>query len=199
MIVSITLDTEETTIPEALFEIQTMYCGRGTIDVHSTISRRECIFSFTDDTDAAIAYAAIKETFTAITSSGAFLKYKQWHPANELGIDLATWHLVVSIIDLPLQLWMKDAVEYILSPFCALEFTNHSTSTLEDLSSYKCVIWCQDISAIPSTILLHRPSEKHKASCRGDDRGATTGQHSAHKVSKYLYGGSTACNCTESL
>jgi hypothetical protein len=56
---------------------------------------------------------------------------------------------------------MKDAVEYILSPFWALEFTNHSTSTLEDLSSYKCVIWCQDISAIPSTLLLHIPSEKH--------------------------------------
>ena len=70
---------------------------------------------------------------------GPILRFKIWHPADEFGYDVADHHGYISIQELPLHLWKKDAEEQILHPYCAvIEAVDH-TKTRSDLPMHALV------------------------------------------------------------
>ncbi|KAG2595271.1 hypothetical protein PVAP13_5KG062687, partial [Panicum virgatum] len=85
---------------------------------------------------------------------GPILWLKIWHPADEFGYDVADHHGYISIQELPLHLWKKDAEEQILHPYCAVNEAVDHTKTRSDLSTYACFGWSLQRVAIPKIISL---------------------------------------------
>ncbi|KAM0824664.1 hypothetical protein ACQ4PT_070046 [Festuca glaucescens] len=143
------------TLPQLVKAMEALFCQKGTITIHAS-SAEETIFSVTDDQDACFTYDMLTASDHAEVQ-GAIIKFRQWKPTDELGFDVAEERIRISIANLPLQLWSPDAVDHILSRYCALEYVTDATRSRTDLLNYKCIAWAQHRIPIPSSILVCIP------------------------------------------